>query len=123
MGLREVVQAGILAGMSAIGNLKETVTYKVNGTPVYNATTGASTRVETSYTVDGLFYEYSKREIDGATVRPHDMKFIFHQNELAATPTLQDRLVRSTGKIWEVISVDEDPAHATWILQIRSGNG
>ena len=124
MGLRETIIAGVTTGLNALGNVKETVTYKSYQTSSsYNATTGAVTRTETSYTVEGIFDGYKKREVDNLNVLPHDMKFIMLQSEMAATPTTQDRLVRSTGKSWEVVWVEQDPVSATWTLQVRAING
>jgi hypothetical protein len=124
MGLRETIIAGIKTGMSALGNVKETVTYKAyQTTSSYDPTTGAVTRTETSYTVEGIFLDYKKREIDNANVFVRDQKFLFLQSELAVTPSLQDRLTRSGGKSWEVIWVEQDPATATWELQVRAISG
>ena len=124
MGLRETVQQAVLSGFTALGNLLESVTYKSQGTVGYTpTTTGVVTRPETDYTITGLFYEYKKQEIDGEQIKPHDMRFLCLQSVLAVTPKITDRIVRSTGKAWEVISVKEDPAHATWELQMRSTNG
>lgn len=124
MGLRELVVAGIKSGLTAIGNMKETVTYKAYlTTSTYNTTTGAVTRTETSYTINGVFDAYTKREVDGSAIMPYDQKFIFHQSELAVTPTLQDRITRSDGKSWEVVWVKQDSQGATWELQLRAIHG
>ena len=124
MGLKETIAGAVKSGFSALGNLAESVSYLAySASSTYNPTTGTETRSETSYSVSGLFLEYSKRDIDGQQIKPHDQKFLFQQASLAVRPTLQDRLLRTDGKYWEVISVSEDPAHATWELQMRGLNG
>lgn len=124
MGLKETIAAGIASGFQALGNVIETVSYLVySATSSYSPTTGLVTRVESTLTVGGIFYDYSKREIDGIQVKPHDQKFICQQASLSVAPTLQDRLTRTDGKSWEVLQVSQDPAHATWILHVRGTNG
>lgn len=124
MGLREAIASAVKSGFTALGNVKETVTYKTyQSTSSYDTTTGTVTRTETSTTLSGVFMSYTKREIDNAAVAPHDQKFLCQQADLATTPTLEDRLVRSNGTSWEVVWVKEDPAHVTWELQVRAISG
>lgn len=124
MGLRETILSGVTAGLNALGNVKETVTYKAYlPTSSYNTTTGVVTRTETSYTVVGVFMEYKKREIDNVNVFARDQKFLFLQSALAVTPSLHDRLVRSDARSWEIVWVGQDPVSATWEVQVRAING
>lgn len=124
MGLKATIAAAVSAGFKALDDLPEIVTYLArSASSTYDPTTGTSTRNEAPYTLGGLFLEYSKREIDGEQVKPHDQKFLFQQADLAVRPTLSDRILRADGKYWEVLAVNEDPAHATWDLQIRGTNG
>ena len=124
MGLKETILGAVKAGFGALGNLKESVTYKsFAASSTYDPATGTVTRVETSYTLSGLFLEYAKRDIDGEQIKPHDQKFLFQQADLSVTPTLQDRITRATGANWEIVGVSEDPAHATWEVQVRATNG
>ena len=123
MGLRETIQKAVQSGFKALGNLKETVTYKYQGVSTYNTTTGTFTRIETSFSIEGVFMEFKKEEIDGVTVKPNDQKFLFEQRVLSVNPRVTDRLLRSDDIHWEVMRVKEDPAHATWELQVRTQNG
>ena len=124
MGLKSTIESAVKAGFAALGDIVETVTYKsYASTSSYNPDTGTVTRTETSLTVGVVFMEYNKRDIDGVQIQAHDQRVLIRQAALSVTPSLNDRIVRSTGKIWEIISVGEDPAHATWDLQVRSTNG
>lgn len=124
MGLKETVAGAVKAGFVALGNLPEAVTYQTfKSTSIYEASTGIVTRQETVTRLAGLFTDYTKQEIDGQQIHPHDRKFLFQQADLAGRPTLQDRLTRRDGTSWEVVFVKEDPAHATWELQVRALNG
>ena len=123
MGLKATIAGAVAAGFAALGDLREDVTYRSLTAGTYNPTTGAVTRTETSTAISGVFMEYSKREIDGQQIQPHDRKFICQQAAFAGTPQLTDRLIRSDASNWEIIWVKEDPAHATWELQVRARNG
>jgi hypothetical protein len=124
VGLKSTIAAAVKAGFTALDDVPELVTYFArSATSSYDPATGISTRVETSYLASGIFLSYQKREVDGQQIKPHDQKFLMRQEALAVRPTLSDRLLRSDGKYWEVLSVSEDPAHATWSMQIRGTNG
>lgn len=123
MGLKETIASAVSAGFTALGNLIETVTYKAQGVSLYDTSTGTFTRVETSFSVSGIFVEYEKKEIDGAIVKVYDQKFLFQQALLTVKPKITDRLLRTDGRHWEVMAVAEDPAHATWELQMRAQHG
>lgn len=123
MGLKATIAKGVRAGFAALGDVKEDVTYKVQGVGIYNTTTGSWTRVETSFTVSGVVMEYKKEEIDGVVIKPNDMQFLFLQESLSTKPKVNDRLLRADGKHWEVMAMTEDPAHVIWILNIRTQNG
>jgi hypothetical protein len=119
IGPKETVQAGIASGLAAIGNVKRTATYKASAaSPSYTPATGAVTRLEQDYTVSGLVYGYARRDIDGVRVKPFDRRFLCQQADLPVSPKLTERLVLD-GQPWEVVGIEEDPAQAVWMLQIR----
>jgi hypothetical protein len=121
MGVKEVIVAGIKTGLQATGNVRRTVTYKAQSAdPSYAPATGTVTRPETSHTVEGLLYGYRRDDIDGVLIRPFDQQFLVHQSELPVTPKVTERLVLDDGTSWEIVRVEQDPAGATWMLQIRS---
>jgi len=124
MGLRDTIIGAVAKAFSSLGDVVEDATYLAStASSTYDPTTGLSVRSETSYGLPGVFLDYRKQEIDGAQIKPHDQHCLFQQASLAVKPTLQDRILRSDGKYWEIISVSEDPAHATWDVQIRGTNG
>ncbi len=123
MGLKDTIAGALNAGFAALDDLKKTVTYKTQGVGIYVPSTGTFTRVETDLSTLGIFMDYHAREIDGAQIKPHDMKFLLQQNKLSVAPKENDRLLCTDGKYWEVISIKKDPADATWELQLRSTNG
>jgi hypothetical protein len=121
MGLKERIVAGVTAGLQATGNVRRTVTYKAQSAdPSYAPASGTVTRPETNYTVSGVLYGYRRDEIDDVLVRRYDQQFVFLQADLAVTPKVTERLVLDDGTSWEILRVEQDPAQATWMLQLRS---
>jgi hypothetical protein len=121
MGLKETIAAGIKTGLQATGNVRRTVTYKAQSAdPSYAPAFGTVTRPETNHTVQGLLYGYRRDEIDGVLIRPFDQQFVLLQADLPLTPKVTERLVLDDGTSWEVVRVEQDPAQAVWMLQIRS---
>ncbi len=120
MGLKETIQGAVGSGFTALGNLRETVTYLAfQTTSAYAPSTGTYTRTETPYALSGLFVRYGQRDIDGVQIKPHDQKFLFVPSALPVEPQLNDRLLRADGSYWEVIDRRKDPASALWSLQVR----
>lgn len=119
MGLRETIQNAIKSGMNAMGNIQETVTYTSVSTTSYNTTTGAITTTKTTTTVAVVFDSYSRREMDGDTIRPEDQKVLVAKGNLTPIPGLNDTITRSDGTVWSVLSVETDPVNAHWQLQVR----
>jgi hypothetical protein len=119
MGLKDTIQAGIASGLAAIGNVRRTVTYHAQAAaPSYTPATGAVTRLEQDYQVTGLVYGYARKDIDGVLVQPFDRRLLCHQADLPVSPKLTERLTLD-GQTWEVVGIEEDPAEAVWMLQIR----
>lgn len=123
MGLRATIATALGAGFTALGDIKKTMSYKAFGaSSSYNPDTSALTTVETTTTITGVVSQYDKREIDGESIRPNDQKILLQQSLLSAAPTINDRVVID-GISWAVIDMRQDPAGATWTLQVRTQNG
>jgi hypothetical protein len=121
MGLRETIQQAVRTGLGALDNAYANVTYRSAGSPPgsYNTTTGTVTTSPTSSTVKCTFVAYHKDEIDGDTIRMEDQKALIGATQLTVTPTVNDTIVDSAGKVWSVVRAKIDPMGAMWVLQVR----
>lgn len=81
----------------------------------YDPDTGTTAYTEESFVSRGILSGFSEKEIDGTRVLSTDTKCSILQNEIAATPIVDD-VVNSL----RVMAVNKDPAGATWILQLRA---
>ncbi|WP_136478992.1 hypothetical protein [Pseudomonas sp. DG56-2] len=129
MGMREEVQADLAEAFDDPDGLADTVkpvagsrTVKSGYDPAIGGTVPAST---TYYVGRGVFGSYLAKEIDGSRIQTEDVKLLVLQNELfegqggqvsetPAAPKIGDQV---SG--YRALSVSEDPAQATWTIQLR----
>lgn len=127
MGLRSELQADL--GRAFDTDLADAVS-AVDGSRsvpgAYDPEKGGSTPATTMhYAGRGVFGQYKAREIDGTRILSSDVRLKALQNELLmkdddavtgdpATPAIGDRI---SG--YRVMDVGQDPAKATWTIQLR----
>ncbi len=76
---------------------------------------------DTNYAGRGIFSAFNDFEIQASQVDINDIKLICLQAEVTLKPKVDDIIVQD-GKERNVLSVKEDPASATWIVQLRGLN-
>ncbi|WP_286913346.1 MULTISPECIES: hypothetical protein [unclassified Pseudomonas] len=129
MGMREEIQADLAEAFDDPDGLADAVklvagSRKVKGgyDPEIGGTVPAST---VHYTGRGVFGSYLAKEIDGTRIQTEDVKLLVLQSELfegqagavsdvTAAPKIGDQVSGS-----RVLNVSEDPAQATWTIQLR----
>jgi len=128
MGMREEIQAELAETFDDPDGLADAVK-PVEGsrksTPAYDPSTGTTTGGTITYTGRGTFGSYLAKEIDGSLIQTTDEKLLILQNELfisaaglptttPAEPKLGDIIAAK-----RVLNVSQDPAGATWTVQLR----
>lgn len=129
MGMREELQAELSEAFDDPDGLADTVkpvagsrTVKGGYDPEIGGTVPASTF---HYAGRGVFGSYLAKEIDGSRIQTEDVKLLLLQNELfegqagaltgvPAAPKIGDQV---SG--YRALNVSEDPAQATWTIQLR----
>lgn len=129
MGMREELQADLAEAFDDPDGLADAVrpvagsrTVKGGYDPGIGGTVPASTF---HYAGRGVFGSYVANEIDGTRIQTEDVKLLVLQNELfegqagavtdvPAAPKIGDQV---SG--YRVLNVSEDPAQATWTIQLR----
>jgi hypothetical protein len=121
MGLRAALNNAVSAAFTAIGDIPESATYRRTAT-AYVPSTGVTTVTNTDYTITkAAFVKYEGFEIDKVTILGTDIKMIFQTSKLAITPNIAtDKVVRTDGKVYNVLRVSHDPAMVTTTLQLRT---
>lgn len=129
MGMREELQAELAEAFDDPDGLADAVrpvagarTIKGGYDPEIGGTVPASTL---HYTGRGVFGSYLAKEIDGTRIQTEDVKLLILQNELfegqagavtdvPALPKIGDQV---SG--YRALNVSQDPAQATWTVQLR----
>lgn len=119
MGLLEAIRDGVKAGFSALGNLRESITYERRTSPAYNVTTGAVTATAANTSCTAVIGRYDVEEIDAGAVLDTDAKALVERSQLAFEPVVGHIIVRADATRWRIESVKTDPATAVWVLQLR----
>lgn len=129
MGMRKEIQADLAEAFDDPDGLADAVrpvvgrrTIKGGYDPEIGGTAPATT---IRYTGRGVFGSYLAKEIDGARIQTEDVKLLVLQNELFEEQGGQVSETPAAPKIGDQISgyralnVSEDPAQATWTIQLR----
>lgn len=129
MGMREELQAELAEAFDdpegladAVKPVAGTRTIKGGYDPAIGGTVPASTL---HYTGRGVFGSYLAKEIDGSRIQTEDVKLLVLQNELfegqagAVTDTPAAPKIGDQVSGYRALNVSEDPAQATWTVQLR----
>lgn len=129
MGMREEIQADLAEAFDDPDGLADAVkpvagsrTVKGGYDPEIGGTVPAST---IRYSGRGVFGSYLAKEIDGSRIQTEDVKLLVLQNELFEEQGGQASETPAAPKIgdqvsgYRVLNVSEDPAQATWTIQLR----
>ena len=129
MGLRDDLQADIAEAFDDADGLADAVTTftgsRTTVSDVYDPVTGTYPETTIGYSGRGVFGGYSVEEIDGQHIVRNDVKLTALQNEVLldsdgtpAVPAVDDAVSGPDGD-YRVISVGQDPAGASWTVQLR----
>ncbi|UBM23298.1 hypothetical protein K8374_12885 [Pseudomonas sp. p1(2021b)] len=129
MGMREELQAELAEAFDDPDGLADTVkpvagirTIKGGYDPEIGGTVPATTIL---YSGRGVFGSYLAKEIDGTRIQSEDVRLLVLQNELfeeeggAVTDTPAAPKIGDQVSGYRALNVSEDPAKATWTIQLR----
>ncbi|MEN5036888.1 hypothetical protein [Pseudomonas sp. TWI929] len=129
MSLRDEIQADLAEAFDDPDGLADAVRPVAGSRTVkgdYDPNLGGATPTTAiRYSGRGVFDNYQAQEIDGSRIQTEDVKLLVLQNEMfeeqagvvtetPATPKIGDQV---SG--FRVLNVSEDPAQATWTIQLR----
>lgn len=116
MGLRDELTAELAEAFDGdMADASQSFTAEHRETSAYNPQTGAETVVVIAYSGRGVFASYDSRRIDGINVLATDLELLALQAEVTRAPVVGDTLHGMA-----VMRVEQDPAGATWQIQLRA---
>lgn len=120
--LKSVIKNAARTAFSAIGDIKEQVAVDIYASSSYNVSTGVASAYSERALTSMVFTRYKVSQIDGERIQPNDVMGLCTHDDLPITPNVDDQVTRIenyVSTVYDVISVQEDPARATWKLQLR----
>ena len=119
MGLRSVIAKATTSAFTAVGDIKESATYR-RVASVYNPTTGSNVATNTDYTVTAIFTKFENIVIDKVIIQLFDIKMLVQAKDISVVPNIAtDKVVRA-GKVYNVLNYKLDPAGAMYTIQLRA---
>ncbi len=115
MGLRDDLQADMAAAFDTdlADAVRAFTLTRVTGAD-YDPLTGDETQTTDTFDSRGVFGDFKTEQVDDQHILATDEKLAVLQNELGTEPLIGDDI---TGK--RVMNVWQDPAKATWTIQLR----
>lgn len=116
MGLRADIQADIAEAFDAdLADAVTGFTATHPGAPVYDPATGTVTATPIAYTGRGVLDGYRADQIDGTLILATDKQLIALQSDVTRAPAVGDTIAGMSA-----VRVEQDPAAATWVVQLRA---
>lgn len=91
---------------------------RVIGQGPYDPITDTRPVITENYSGRGVFGSFEVNIVDGVQILRTDVKVTALQAEVTKTPRIDDTITQG-GVAYKVIHVGQDPAAATWTIQIR----
>jgi hypothetical protein len=130
MGLRAILQAKLAIAFAGplADAVAEFIFTSVDNDPTYDPAVGIGSTDTVIPSISGAFVDFTVKEMvsinsaltEKEKVRSTDMKLIVLQNVLTAQPKKGDNVAVVDGRTFRVISWKQDPAKATYEIQLRT---
>lgn len=123
MGLRALFAGAAETIFAAAGDVPVAMYYYQHGSAVYDVSSG-TVSAGVSLTVTTMIFEkFKQTNKPNDNVDPTDMQSTFPQSYLPGiTPSVKDHLqvVEAGASVrYDIVDKEQDPAGATWVLQLR----
>ena len=111
-----LIKEQVALGFNILEDLVKDITWTARVSPVY--LDGAYTYTETPKPIGGVMSKYASKLVDGSKIQVNDQELIVQQSEVD-TLGANDQFTKG-GVVYAVIDFDQDPAEATWVIQLRA---
>lgn len=114
------IRKAVSSAFRAVDGLAESVVYR-RTTTTFVPSTGKTTKTTQDFPLRVIFTSYSEFEIDRVVIVATDIKVLFESKNLPITPNgTTDTIIRSSGRVHNIINCKIDPANAVWVIQTRA---
>lgn len=117
MSLKNTFNKAAATIFSAIGDIKQSITYKQYVSDAYNPTTGSHTASYTDHSIQAFVEEYKTQRIDGSIIDA-DYKLMILKADLDIGLSAKDRVVIG-GIEYKVIKYSLDATHSIHTVYVK----
>lgn len=120
MGLRSVFANAAETIFTALGDVPVSTVYR-RTVMTYNPDTGDNTVVQTDTTSQAIFLRFNEIEVARTVgLQATDVKMIVKIASMTVVPDIQIDTIVTAAKTYNIVSYNQDPAGAIYILQLRA---
>lgn len=119
MSLTFKINSAIKKMFSTLKDFQVTATYIVKGTDVFDPETGKVSFTETNTPITGISLNYQEFIGSDKAGEKTDLAFVYLASKSTVVPDTQD-IITISGKSYTIMTCEQDPARATWSLQLRA---
>jgi len=117
---KATIAKAIKSAFKVLGDIPEAAILRRTANS-YVPSTGNGSLSTTDYAIQkAVFTKYAHFEVDKVVVLASDVKLILQQSELTVTPSLATDTIIRNGVTHNILSVEQDPASATYSMQLRA---
>tara|TARA_R110000803_G_scaffold204582_1_gene270698 strand:+ start:387 stop:764 length:378 start_codon:yes stop_codon:yes gene_type:complete len=122
MSLRAAIASAVSGAILATGDIAESITYTAKSAASYNASTGALTKTDTTYTIKAIIAPFGAAGLgDKTSIEPEHtgaLSVLFASADLSVTPDSSDTITRGI-IVYKIQQIIFDPAGATYRLIVE----
>jgi|TARA_R110000787_G_scaffold165636_1_gene278734 hypothetical protein len=122
MSLRAAIASAVSGAILATGDIAESITYTAKSAASYNASTGALTKTDTTYTIKAIIAPFGAAGLgDKTAIEPEHtgaLSVLFASADLSVTPDSSDTITRGI-IVYKIQQIIFDPAGATYRLIVE----
>lgn len=117
---RATIANAVSSAFKVLGDIPQAATLK-RGTSAYNPSTGTNVITYVEHAIaKAVGTKWEDFAVDKVNILATDLKLIFQQSEISVMPNEATDNVVFQSKTWNIVRVSQDPAGATYTLQLRA---
>lgn len=123
MGLRDTFSKAAQTVFAAAGDVPVTTYYYAHATAVYDVSSGTVSTGVTQTVTSMIFENFTQADRENFSIEPTDQKGTIPQAYISGiVPSVKDhiQIIEAGASVrYDVVKKMQDPASATWVLQLR----
>lgn len=120
MGLKSTINSAISSAFAAVGDLKDSITYRRITLGNYEVDVMEQSLTPTDEVIQVVITDYKSAEVDGDRIMSYDRKVLINADDVSYRPNVRDKIYHD-GQWHNIISpIRSIPGSGIYLLQIRA---